>query len=323
MTHTKRIAVIGAGAWGTALALQAARAGAHVTLWARNPAALSAGRVMPRLPGFALPEAITVTDALPRQADLMLLACPMQHLRAVGSTLLPCAPMIACCKGIEQATGLMPLQVLGEVFPHSVLGVLSGPNFAHEIAAGLPAAAVLASSDRAQARRLADLLTTPAFRLYASDDPTGVQLGGAAKNVVAIAAGATMGAKLGENARAGLITRAIAELARLSHALGGKVETLSGLAGIGDLLLTCTGAASRNYRLGLAVGQGMPAREAAAALEGVAEGMATAPALHLLAQAHGVSTPVIATVASLLAGEIDMTLAARALLARPVGHEFA
>ncbi|GAB6967991.1 NAD(P)H-dependent glycerol-3-phosphate dehydrogenase [Komagataeibacter kakiaceti JCM 25156] len=323
MTHIARIAVIGAGAWGTALAMQAARAGAEVSLWARNPAAMSAGRVMPRLPGFALPDAITVTDVLPRRADLILLACPMQHLRDTARQVAPCAPMIACCKGIEQASGLMPLQVMAELFPHSVLGVLSGPNFAHEIAAGLPAAAVLASNERAQARRLADLLTTPSFRLYASDDPTGVQLGGAAKNVVAIAAGAAMGARLGENARAALITRSIAELARLSHALGGRPETLSGLAGIGDLLLTCTGLASRNYRLGLAIGQGTPALQAAAALEGVAEGLATAPALHQLAQRHEVSTPVIATVTSLLAGAIDMAEAGRRLLARPVGHEFA
>lgn len=323
MTHTARIAVIGAGAWGTALALQAARAGAEVSLWARNPAAMSAGRVMPRLPGYALPSSITVSDVMPRQADLILLACPMQHLRAIARTVPPCAPLIACCKGIEQATGLMPLQVLEEIFPHSVLGVLSGPNFAHEIAAGLPAAAVLASADRTQARRLADLLTTAAFRLYASDDPTGVQLGGAAKNVVAIAAGAAMGAKLGENARAALITRSIAELSRLSHALGGRPETLSGLAGIGDLLLTCTGAASRNYRLGLAIGQGTPAQQAADALEGVAEGRATAPALLQLASQHGVGTPVIATVTSLLAGTIDMDDASLLLLSRPVGHEFA
>lgn len=323
MTHTARIAVIGAGAWGTALAMQAARAGADVSLWARNPTTMSAGRVMPRLPGFALPPTITVTSELPRQADLILLACPMQHLRATAAMVPACAPLIACCKGIERETGLMPLQVLTGLFPHSVLGVLSGPNFAHEIAAGLPAAAVLASPDRAQARRLADLLTTPAFRLYASDDPTGVQLGGAAKNVVAIAAGAAMGAKLGENARAALMTRGIAELARLSHALGGRPETLSGLAGVGDLLLTCTGQASRNYRLGLAIGQGTPAPQAAQALEGVAEGMATAPALYQLAQRHDVSTPVIATVTGLLAGTIDMAEASRRLLARPVGHEFA
>ncbi|AHI24537.1 glycerol-3-phosphate dehydrogenase [Komagataeibacter xylinus] len=323
MAHTARIAVIGAGAWGTALALQAARAGAEVSLWARNPATMSAGRVMPRLPGYALPPSITVSDVMPRQADLILLACPMQHLRTTACAVPPCAPLIACCKGIEQATGLMPLQVLGEIFPHSVLGVLSGPNFAHEIAAGLPAAAVLASTDRTQARRLADLLTTPAFRLYASDDPTGVQLGGAAKNVIAIAAGAAIGAKLGENARAALITRSIAELSRLSHALGGRPETLSGLAGIGDLLLTCTGAASRNYRLGLAIGQGTPAQQAADALEGVAEGRATAPALLQLARQHGVSTPVIATVTSLLAGTIDMDDASQLLLSRPVGHEFA
>ncbi|KAB8125173.1 NAD(P)-dependent glycerol-3-phosphate dehydrogenase [Komagataeibacter medellinensis] len=323
MAHTARIAVIGAGAWGTALALQAARAGAEVSLWARDPTTMSAGRVMPRLPGYALPQAITVTSTLPHQADLILLACPTQHLRETARTVPPCAPLIACCKGIEQATGLMPLQVLAELFPHSVLGVLSGPNFAHEVAAGLPAAAVLASTERTQARRLADLLTTPAFRLYASDDPTGVQIGGAAKNVVAIAAGAAMGAKLGENARAALITRSIAELGRLSHAVGGRPETLSGLAGIGDLLLTCTGLASRNYRLGLAIGKGSPAQEAANTLEGVAEGMATAPALHQLALRHGVNAPVIATVSHLLAGTITMTDASRQLQARPVGHEFA
>ena len=321
--NSAHIAVIGAGAWGIALAIQAARAGAHVHLWARQPETLSPRRTLPRLPDAVLPERITLSADMPTHADAILLAVPTQHLRAVCTRVPPIAPMIACCKGVELSTDMLPCAIMAQIHPTVAHGVLSGPNFAHEIAHGLPAAAVLACASATQARTLADLLTTPSFRLYASNDPTGVQVGGAAKNVIAIAAGATIGAGLGENARAALITRSIAELSRLSHALGGRPETLSGLAGIGDLLLTCTGAASRNYRLGLAIGQGIPAQKAADALEGVAEGRASAPALLRLARQHGVSTPVIATVTSLLAGTIDMDDASQLLLSRPVGHEFA
>ncbi|WP_390669838.1 NAD(P)H-dependent glycerol-3-phosphate dehydrogenase [Gluconacetobacter entanii] len=321
--NSAHIAVIGAGAWGIALAIQAARAGAHVHLWARRAEPLPDTRILPRLPDAPLPDRVTLSGEMPAHADAILLAVPTQHLRGVCARVPPVAPMIACCKGVELATGLLPTGIMAQVHPGVTHGVLSGPNFAHEIARGLPAASVLACASATQARALADLLTTPSFRLYASDDPTGVQVGGAAKNVIAIAAGATIGAGLGENARAALITRSLAELGRLSHALGGRAETLSGLAGIGDLILTCTGAASRNSTLGLALGRGRTLEQALAHGGGVVEGVTTAPALLALARARGVCVPIIETVALLLAGEIDLPDARTRLMSRPVGQEFA
>ena len=235
------VAVIGAGAWGTALALQAARAGRRVALWARDPeraAALDAGRVNPRLPGISLPGLVRVTGTLPQSAGAMLLAVPMQHLREVASRLPSSGvPLVNCAKGVEQATLRLPLEILAAIHPGARTAVLTGPNFAHEIAAGLPAASVIAAADRDVREQVAGLLATSGFRLYGNDDPVGAQLGGAAKNVVAIAAGVVTGAGLGENARAALITRGLAELGRLATALGGRTETMMGLSGLGDLLL--------------------------------------------------------------------------------------
>ena len=287
MTH---VAIIGAGAWGTALALQAVRAGCRVTLWARRPGLL-AGMENPRLPGHRLPEAITITTE-PPSAALLLLAVPMQHLRGVAARLPPGGALLACCKGVEAGSLALPLEVLAQACPGRAAGVLTGPNFAHEVAAGLPAAAVVAAGD-ADLRALAiAALATPAFRLYGNDDPLGAQLGGAAKNVVAIAAGAVIGAGLGENARAALITRGLAELARLAEALGGRAETVAGLSGLGDLVLTCTGATSRNYSLGVALGQGRALAAILAERSTVAEGVATAPALVARAAALGVALPL-------------------------------
>jgi glycerol-3-phosphate dehydrogenase (NAD(P)+) len=201
------------------------------------------------------------------------------------------------------------------------LGVLSGPNFAAEVAAGLPAAAVLACADRTLATASGRLLATDGFRLYASDDPVGVQVGGAAKNVIAIAAGAAVGAGLGENARAALITRGVAELGRLIVGLGGRPSTASGLSGLGDLVLTCTGAASRNYRVGLALGGGEAPGSILSVQAGVAEGIETAPALAARAASLGVAVPVIEAVALLLTGAIDLQQARTRLLARPAGPE--
>jgi len=253
-----RVAVIGAGAWGTALAVQAARAGNAVTLWARDPARareIASARESPRLPGARLPDPVRVAAEMPEAADAVLLAVPMQHLRAIAGLLPPGrAPLVACAKGVEQGTLRLPLEVLAELHPHRPAAVLTGPNFAGEVAAGKPAATVVAAPDPALRARLADLLGTPGFRIYGNDDPIGAQVGGAEKNVVAIAAGAVIGAGLGENARAGLITRGLAELGRLAVALGGRAETVMGLSGLGDLLLTCTSAASRNFSLGLALG---------------------------------------------------------------------
>jgi glycerol-3-phosphate dehydrogenase (NAD(P)+) len=313
------VAVIGAGAWGTALAIQAARAGNAVTLWARDPALaqdIAARRENLRLPGHCLPAGIQVVAAPPDAADAVLLAVPMQHLRAVLGRLptLP-APLVVCAKGVETGTLRLPMEVVAELRPDASVAVLTGPNFAHEIAAGLPAAAVVAAGDPALRNHIAALLSTPAFRLYGNDDPVGAQVGGAAKNVIAIAAGAVSGAGLGENARAALITRGLAELARLAIALGGRMETVMGLSGLGDLLLTCTGAASRNFSLGFALGRGESLAEVLAARSAVTEGVATAPAL--VARAAGVDLPLCTSVAGLLAGRTTLDEAIAALLARP------
>ncbi len=311
-----RVAVVGAGAWGTALALQALRAGCEVSLWARDPAPLRASRRSPHLPGHTLPDAVALLDALPGHSlDAVLMAVPVQHLRAVAAGLRTAAPLVACCKGVEAGTGCLPLEILADLHPACPGAVLTGPNFAHEVAAGLPAAAVLACADPALRGRLAAMVASPGFRIYGNDDPLGAGLGGAAKNVVAIAAGAVMGAGLGENARAALITRGLAELSRLAVAGGGRAETVAGLSGLGDLLLTCTGGASRNYTLGLALGRGESLADVLAGRSGVTEGVATAPAL--LARAAGVDLPVCAAVAALLAGRTRLDDAIAALLARP------
>jgi glycerol-3-phosphate dehydrogenase (NAD(P)+) len=253
---------------------------------------------------------------MPATADVVLLAVPTQYLRGVlGRLARGAAPLVVCAKGVEQATLRLPLEIVAEMCPGTPAAVLTGPNFAHEIAAGLPAAAVVAAADAALREAVAALLGTPSFRLYGNDDPIGAQVGGAAKNVIAIAAGAVIGAGLGENARAALITRGLAELARLAIALGGRAETVMGLSGLGDLLLTCTGAASRNYSLGLALGRGETLADVLAARLSVTEGVATAPAL--VARAHGVDMPVCTAVASLLAGQATLAEAMAALLARP------
>ncbi len=316
-----RIAVVGAGAWGIALAVQAARTGAAVSLWARDPGSLGPDRCMPRLPGIALPDRVSVTGTLPDAADLLLLAVPMQHLRAVAGRLAVRAPLVACCKGVERGTGLLPGEVLAALRPGLPRAVLSGPNFAAEVARGLPAAAVLASAELGLAQALAAMLSAGAFRVYAGDDPVGVEVGGAAKNVIAIAAGAAIGAGFGENARAALVTRGIAELSRLIAALGGRAATASGLSGVGDLLLTCTGAASRNTSLGVALGQGRALAEVLAGRTTVAEGVDTAPALARRAASAGVAVPIIDTVAALLTGAIGLDAAREQLLGRPLGLE--
>ena len=311
-----RVAVVGAGAWGTALALQAARAGCAVSLWARDPASLRATRCSPHLPGHPLPDAVAVLDALPGAGfDAVLVTVPVQHLRRVAAGLRTDAPLVLCCKGIEAGTGHLPLEIMAALHPGVPSAVLTGPNFAHEVAAGLPAAAVLACADAGLRAGLAAMLASPSFRVYGNDDPLGAGLGGAAKNVVAIAAGAVMGAGLGENARAALITRGLAELGRLVVAQGGRAETVAGLSGLGDLLLTCTGSASRNYTLGLALGRGEALADVLASRTGVTEGVATAPAL--LARAAGLDLPVCAAVAALLAGKTRLDQAIAALLARP------
>jgi glycerol-3-phosphate dehydrogenase (NAD(P)+) len=317
------LAVIGAGAWGMALAVQATRAGRQVTLWARNPAlvaALRQGQANPRLPGVILPASVTVTDALPR-APLLLLAVPMQHLRGVAARLPPGGPLVACAKGMEADTLALPLEVLDAVQPRRMAGVLTGPNFAGEVAAGLPAATVIAAVDPGLRAAVMRALAMPSFRLYGNDDPVGAEVGGAAKNVIAIAAGAVIGAGLGENARAALITRGVAELGRLAAALGGKTETVAGLTGLGDLLLTCTSPTSRNFSLGEALGRGEALADILAARTAVTEGVTTAPALVARAARGGVAVPICTAVAGVLTGRITLDQAMAALLSRPLRDE--
>ncbi|MBV8525810.1 MAG: NAD(P)-dependent glycerol-3-phosphate dehydrogenase [Acetobacteraceae bacterium] len=311
------LAVLGAGAWGTALAIQALRAGNQVVLWARDPARaqlIAHSRHNPRLPGIRLPDEIFVTSDIPK-ASIILLATPMQFLGSVAARLQAPGKLVACCKGVETDTLKLPLEVLADLHPGVPLAILTGPNFAEEIASGKPAASVIAATGPALREEIAARLATPGFRLYGNDDPIGAQLGAAAKNVIAIAAGVVIGARLGENARAGLITRGLAELARLSTALGGKRETVMGLSGLGDLVLTCTGEASRNFTLGVALGRGESLAAVLAARTTVTEGVATAPAL--VARAGTLDLPICSAVAAILQGRSTPGEAVASVLARP------
>lgn len=318
------VAVIGAGAWGTALAVRLVEGGARVRLWARDPAQVERMAVarenVARLPGIGLPPGVTPTGniaAAVHDAAVLLLVVPVAHLRAVALKLAPhwpaAAPAIACAKGFEAGTHALPHEILADCLPGVSVGVLTGPNFAAEIAAGLPAAAVLAGAQAA--------LPMPRFRLYAGDDVVGAAVGGAVKNVVAIAAGAVIGRGFGENARAAIVTRGLAEIGRLALALGGRAETVAGLSGLGDLVLTCTGARSRNFSLGLALGQGRALADVLAGRSTATEGVGTAPAALARARAVGVELPVTEAVAALLAGAASVDALASALLARPVGEE--
>lgn len=328
---TDAIAVIGAGAWGTALAARLAPLRPTV-LWARSPqraAEIQVARENARyLPGHPIPDALTVTadaGAALRAAALVLLAVPTQALRAIAAALRPhwpeAAPAVICAKGIERESLCLPSEILAGTLPASPCAVLSGPTFAHEMVAGLPAAAVLAASDEALRARLLAALAIPRFRLYGSTDVAGVQLGGAAKNVIAIAAGVVEGMGLGENARAALITRGVAELARLVAAEGGRPETAAGLSGLGDLILTCTGAASRNHSLGIALGRGAPLAEVLAGRVGVTEGVHTAPALVARAARTGTELPIASAVAALLDGRATAAMLVEALLSRAAKDE--
>ncbi|QDH15704.1 NAD(P)-dependent glycerol-3-phosphate dehydrogenase [Oecophyllibacter saccharovorans] len=313
------VAVIGAGAWGTALACALA-AVADVKLWSHTP--LPAGtRHTPRLPDITLPPNVELVGDLPAVADCVLMVVPTQALREVSAklarVLAPAVPVVSCCKGLEHGTALMPLEVLTRTMPGHPLAVLGGPNFAIEVARGLPAAATLAAGQRIFAQELAENLSTPAFRLYASTDPLGVQLAGAAKNVYAIGAGVCIGAGMGENARAALLTRALAELGRLVEALGGQSKTVYGMAGMGDLVLTCTGIGSRNYSLGMALGSGESLDSILAARTTVAEGVLTAPTLAELGPRYDVETPIIDAIARLLRGQVTAQDVRKELFGRP------
>ncbi len=312
------IGIAGAGAFGTALAVALAAGGRQVTLWGRDDA-LRATRQCPRLPGVVLPDGVILAKNVSDIAEsgVILLALPMQQLRGFlsgpGASLLA-SDLIACCKGIDLTTLKGPAEVMAEAGATGQLGVLTGPSFAADIARGLPTALTLAcASDRAEAMQA--LLSTPALRLYRTDDVTGAELGGALKNVIAIAAGVVIGAGLGDSARAALVTRGYAEIQRLALALGARAETLAGLSGLGDLVLTCTSAQSRNFAHGVALGAGQPVAQA------TVEGVATARAAVRLAAGMEMEMPVAAMVARLVADEIGVADAVRQLMSRPLKQE--
>ena len=320
-----RIGIIGAGAFGTALGCVLARDGHDVLLWGRNGArveAMAASRRNPtHLPECVLPDRLSPTARLSdlSAAPVLLVALPAQTLAGfLAETGLPALdrPVVLCAKGIEQASGRLQTDVLAAACPATTAAVLTGPGFAVDLALGKPTAMTLACRDRTIGRRLQAQLSTPGLRLYLSGDPTGAQLGGALKNVTAIACGAAAGAGLGESARAALITRGYAEMVRLGTAMGARRETLSGLSGFGDLALTCTSARSRNYALGLAVGEG---RKPAPGV--TVEGIATARATVNLANTLGVDMPVAEAVAGLLDGRTTVQAALRALMSRPLRTE--
>lgn len=330
----KRIAVLGAGAWGTALAQISALAGGQVTLWARDEElarTLNSRHENPRhLPGIALSHDIQAgsdLDACLAEADAILLAIPAQGLRDLCQTLAgrlaADCPLVICAKGIERDSGKLPSQVVEETLPGQPLAVLSGPSFAEEAARGLPTAVTLACRDRLVGSRLAGALAGGAFRPYLSDDPRGAEIGGALKNVVAIACGIVEGRELGQNARAGLITRGLAEMARLGTHLEARRDSFMGLSGLGDLTLTCTSRASRNYSLGYALGRGDSLDQALAASRGVTEGIYTAAAAGLLARRLGVDLPIAAAVDAVVNHGADLEQTIQAMLARPLKKETA
>ncbi|MBM3599563.1 MAG: NAD(P)-dependent glycerol-3-phosphate dehydrogenase [Alphaproteobacteria bacterium] len=327
----RRLAVIGAGAWGTALAVLLRRNGHEVSLWARR--AELADRIAARrvnsdyLPGVALDAAIGVTTNLASAAgaDAVLMAVPAQHLREVATRLTghvaSTVPILLCAKGIERGSLLLMTEVAAEVLPGRPLAVLSGPTFAAEVARGLPTAATLATSDRGLSTRFVAALGTRSFRPYLSDDPIGAEVGGAVKNVLAIACGIVAGRGLGENARAALITRGLAEITRLAIAKGGRAETLMGLSGLGDITLTCTSGTSRNTSLGMALGQGHPLAELLASRRSVAEGAFSAAPVVALAERLGVDMPIAQAVDAVLNRGADLSQVIGDLLARPFTSE--
>lgn len=317
------ISVIGAGAFGTALAISMARGGANVTLWARDAAQVAAMRAdrvnAARLPGMAFPDTLQVTeDATTLPDGPVLLSVPMQKLRQALRDLpdFGARPLVACCKGIEMASGDSPSQVIAAERPDAPIALLTGPSFAQDIARGLPTALTLACADDTLGRDLQTMLTTPNLRLYRTTDVPGAEVGGALKNVMAIACGAAIGAGLGDSARAALMTRGYAEMLRLTLARGGQAATLSGLSGFGDLALTCTSDLSRNYRYGLSIGRG-DAFDPGVTVEGAG----TARAVHDHSKAMALDMPITNAVVGLIDGTLGVRDAMTLLLSRPLKEE--
>ncbi|MBI1254100.1 MAG: NAD(P)H-dependent glycerol-3-phosphate dehydrogenase [Hyphomonas sp.] len=332
-THFKKIGVIGAGAWGTAIGQMLTREGQTVLLWALEPdvadAINSRHENTAFLPGVKLNPALRATAHLGDLAGFDALFCvtPAQHTRATLTRLegwfKPHAPVVLCSKGIELATGKFMTEVLAEELPDAVPAVMSGPSFAIDVAKGLPTAITLAIQDAALGAELIQAISTPTFRPYLGTDLLGAEIGGAVKNVLAIACGIALGKGLGRSAHAALIARGYAEMTRLALAMGAEAETLTGLSGLGDLVLTCSSETSRNMSLGLALGEGKSLAEVLGARHSVTEGVATAPVLRQLARARGIEMPISEAVAAVVEGEISVDEAILALLMRPVKAETA
>jgi glycerol-3-phosphate dehydrogenase (NAD(P)+) len=325
------VGVIGAGAWGTALAVIARRAGRDVLVWAREPETVAAINDAHRndvfLPDIALDPAIEATSRLNEAAtcDMLLMVTPAQHVGAIGAELAPYLregqPLVICSKGIEQATGRLLSQVAGDLMPAADIAVLSGPSFAADVASGLPAAVTLATGEEDLGRALSHALSHSPFRCYWSGDVIGAEIGGAVKNVYAIAAGIVVGKELGASAHAGLVTRGFAEMARFGVALGGRLDTMIGLSGLGDLVLTCGSPQSRNMSLGVALGQGQSAAEALSGRLTVTEGVTTASAMVEIASARRIELPIAEAVHAVITGLTTVDEAIEALLARPLRPE--
>jgi glycerol-3-phosphate dehydrogenase (NAD(P)+) len=323
VTEVSLIGVAGAGAWGMALANAAAAAGRSVVLWGRDDRRmreLAATRLSDRLPGVILSRTVEATPNLDDLAgcDAILVATPAQSSREIAMRLSGApgsAPLVSCAKGIERGTRAFMTEVLGQAAPERQTAILSGPSFAADVAAGLPTAVTLAATDEGLARALCDALRGPNLRLYHSTDVRGVEIGGAAKNVLAIACGVAAGRRLGASAVAALIARGFAELRRFGEAFGARGSTLMGLSGLGDLVLTCSTPQSRNFAFGHALGRG--ANIAEAGRDGLAEGVFTALALIELARERGVEMPIAECVEGLIEGSLDVAAAVAALLGRP------
>jgi glycerol-3-phosphate dehydrogenase (NAD(P)+) len=323
--------VIGAGAWGTALALVCARAGLKVVLQAREPEVVDSithRRINEAfLPGVTLDDAISVTADLDGLSgcDLVLAVPPAQFMRSTLAAYAPFhragAPIVLCSKGIERGSLKLMTEVLAETIPDAPAAVLSGPSFAADVSKGLPTAVTLACADVRLGEALMETLSGPGFRPYLATDLIGAEVGGAIKNVLAIACGLSEGRRLGKSAHAALITRGFAEMTRLGVALGGEPETVAGLCGLGDLVLTCSSPQSRNMSLGLALGEGQSIEQALAGKRSVAEGYESAPAVRELAHRLGVEMPICEATAALLAGETTVEAMIEALLSRPLKAE--
>ncbi len=327
----QKLGVIGAGAWGTALAIVGRRAGRDVRLWALEPEVVAEinaqRRNSPYLPGVAIDAGIAATGDLREAAavDIVLLVTPAQHMRAtcekLKAFLAPGVPVVICSKGIERGTSALMTDVVAECLPDTPLMILSGPTFAKEVATGLPTAITLGATVPDLARKVAAAIGSPAFRPYVSTDIVGAEVGGAVKNVLAIGCGIVDGKGLGANGRAALLARGLAEIVRLAVARGGKRETLMGLSGLGDLVLTATSTQSRNYSLGVALGTGQTLEEVLGARRSVTEGVTTAEAVVTLAAKLGVDMPICAAIDQVLNHGASIDAMLKSLLERPLRDE--